>query len=234
MSPRKRSGDKNNKKSGTKDLPQPPSLTKGKPSLFTVLPNLGPPPTSLDDILTRPPFPEPTPHPHTTTKQPSFVPDDLTSDLLHELRQTDFGSSLKTISYVKRPKIPSDKATKTRFLTAKDAYITAGKKYLELEFPENAAMNFTSAILCVFLGEDVFEAAHLIAKLAADLPPSVTDNYSLQGAKLLLKANLIKSTALLAQAEKWLLKDSERLYREDIELINRALRHSETLISTQD
>jgi hypothetical protein len=190
-------------------------------------PNLSHPPSKLQDILTRPPFPESPTKPVRGEKDFSVIQDDLTSDILDELRQADFGSSLHTIPEEKRPHLNLDEVESSRFLAAKDDYLAAGKKHLELNFHENAAMNFSCAILSMFLGLDVFAAAHLIAEIAANLPSSVVDRHIFQGVKLLLKGNLLKNSSFLIQAEKWLLKDTDHLYKEDKDLIHRALRQSE-------
>lgn len=208
-------------------LPRPPSLLDDSYSSVSPPPDLPPAPVVSHDILSRPPFPE-TPNQSSISEQDFInIQDDVTSDILSELRHSDFGSLLEHIPEEKQPKISADEIESTRFMSDKDSYLEAGKKHLELNFVENASMNFSCAILCLFLGKDVFEAAHLIAKVASTLPPSIVNSYVFQGVKILLKANLLKNSSYLEQAEKWLLKDTDHLYKEDIEIIRRALRQSE-------
>ena len=230
MSSLKRSNKKKTTKSDVKDLPQPPSLLDQEYSSLSAPSDLPPPPVQSLDILTRSPFPESPTKPSVRDQDALIIQDNIASDILNELRQEDFGSFLQNIPEEKRPALTIDEVEGPRFLAAKDAYLAAGKKHLELRFYENAAMNYSCAILCMFLARDVFAAAHLMAKLASGIPLSIINNYFYQGAKLLLKGNLLKDHSYLVQAEKWLLKDTNHLYKEDIDLISRALRQSEMII----
>ncbi len=227
MAPPRQPTRRKDDKTDITGLPRPPSLLDNSYSSISPPPDLPPVPIKSQDILSRPPFPE-------TPRQPSIkeedilnIQDDVTTDILKELRHSDFGSFLEHIPEEKQPRITADEIESARFLADKDSYLEAGKKHLELNFVENASMNFSCAILCLFLGEDVFAAAHLIAKIASTLPPSIVNSYFFQGVKLLLKANLLKNASYLDQAEKWLLKDTDHLYKEDTEIIRRALRQSE-------
>ncbi|MHA2225808.1 MAG: hypothetical protein ACXAC8_11425 [Candidatus Hodarchaeales archaeon] len=224
MSPRiKRKSPKSN----TNSLPTPPSLFDQKDNFVRPPSNLPPPPPTIpQDILARPPFPESQSPPFSDERGHLVVSDDITDDILTELRDSDFGSFLKDVTLEKPPEVSVKEVKSTHFSAARDAYVAAGKKHLEMDFFENAAMNYSCAILCEFLGNDVFVAAHLIAELATEFPSAIVNSYVFQGVKLLLKANLLKNSSFLIQAEKWLLKDPNHLYKEDIELINRALRES--------
>ena len=227
MSPPKRPFRRKITKTDVKDLPRPPSAFDQTSSSIFAPPDLPPPPSQSQDILTRPPFPESSTKPLLPDQDSSIIEDDITSDILNELRQTDYGSFLQNVPEEKRPKLTLDDVEGPLFLAAKDAYLAAGNKHLELNFYENAAMNFSCAILSMFLGRDVFVAAHLISELATNIPSSIINSYFFQGAKLLLKGILLKNSSYLVQAEKWLLKDTDHLFKEDTDLIRRALRQSE-------
>ena len=227
MSPSKRSFRKKSIKTDIEDLPRPPSLLDQIDSSFSPPPNLPPPPIESQDILTRPPVPESPTKPFLREQYSFIIQDNITSDILDELRQADFGSFLHTVPEEKRPNLTLDEVESPLFLAAKDAYLAAGKKHLELNFYENAAMNFSCAILSMFLGLDVFAAAHLISEIAVNLPSSIVNSQVFQGAKLLLKGNLLKNSSFLIQGVKWLLKDPDHLYTEDKDLIHRAFRQSE-------
>jgi hypothetical protein len=210
---------------GPPSTPVPPSLSA--PPSLGIPPSFEPPPILSQDILSRPPFPEPPSRPSFVEKETPILENNLTSDILHELRQTGFGSDLlQHIPREKAPPISVDEVTRKEFEDAKVAYLEAGNKHLELSFYENAAVNLSCAVLCVFLGEGVYEASEMMAKLASGLHSAVINSYFFQGVRLLLKSNLTNSTTFFAQAEKWLLKEAEYLYKEDMELIRRAIRQT--------
>ncbi len=215
MSPSNRPIKRKDTKAEIKDLPTPPSVF-GHP----------PPPSQSQDILSRPPLPESPAKPALQAQDVLIIQDNITSDILKELRQGDFGSLLQQVPEEKRQKT-LDEIEGPRFLAAKDDYLAAGEKHFELSFYENAAMNYSCAILSMYLGKDIFTAAHLMSELASMLPPPIVNSYFFQGARLLLKGILLKTPSSLTQAEKWLLKDTDHLYKEDIDLIRRAIRQAE-------
>ncbi|MHA1214050.1 MAG: hypothetical protein ACTSPG_02065 [Candidatus Hodarchaeales archaeon] len=236
MSPPRWAKTKKSDKKKIENLPDPPSF-KNKPSptydnpILSAPPPISPPLPPPQDIIQRPPFPEPTTRPPLEEEEPFQHLDSVTNEILDELRKTDFGSFLQTVPKEEESKISSDEVNKKYYEAAKSAYLSAGQKHIELNFYENAARNFSCAVLCAFLGESVFEAAHLAAELAPSLPAAVLDSNSMQGVKFLLKANLLKSKNLLKQAETWLFKNKQYLYKEDEELIIRAIKHSEMEIA---
>jgi len=211
-----------------KIIPSTPPLPDREESSFTEPPGLPHPPTFPQNISTRLPFPESPPLPQIKTEIQEYtpVPDDLTTDLLDELHQTGFGSYLQDTPDEKAPMRTIDEVTRNHYLAAKDDYLAAGNKHLEMKFYENAAVNFSCAILCAFLGEDVFKASHLISELASEIHSSVINSQFFQGTRVLLKANLIRNPPFLYQAEKWLLGNIDNLYQEDKELIHRAIQVS--------
>ena len=227
MSPPKRPSRRKETKTDIRNLPTPPSVFDHPPSSISPPTDLPPPPSQSPDILSRPPLPETLAESVLQEPDAVIIQDNITSDILNELRQEDFGSFLQHIPEVKR-QLTLDEIEGPRFLAAKDAYLAAGRKHLELNFYENAAMNFSCAILSMYLGKDVFAAAHFMSELGSKLPPLIVNSYFFQGARMLLKGILLKSPSYLDQAEKWLLKDTDHLYKEDIDLIRRALRQAET------
>ncbi|MFX0206551.1 MAG: hypothetical protein ACFFDT_11250, partial [Candidatus Hodarchaeota archaeon] len=135
-----------------------PPISDHEESPFARPPELPSPPAFPQNISTRPPFPEPPPLPQVETEIQGHPPvqDDLTTDLLDELRQTGFGSYLQDTPDEKAPMRTIDEVTRNHYFAAKEDYLAAANKHLDMEFYENAAVNFSCAILCVFLGEDVF------------------------------------------------------------------------------
>ena len=211
------------KKGKIRDLPQPPSLSSSVEPPET----LSPPPDFPQQMIKRPPFPEPSSQSVAKELESMVVADDITGDILDELKNLGFGAILETVT-VKEPPSPSrDEIEYKIFMEAKNVYLGAGRKHLELGFKENAAMNFSCAILCAYLAKDEFEASHIIAELASELTVEIINNHAFQGAKILLKANLLKDPALLNHAKHWLLKNSDNLYKEDKDIILRAIHQSE-------
>lgn len=226
MSPSKHPTKRKDTKIDIDTLPKPPSVFDHPPSSIFTPSGLPPPPSQSQDILSRPPLPESPAKSALHKPDAVIIQDNITSDILNELRREDFGSFLQQIPEGKR-QLTLDEIEGPRFLAAKDDYLAAGRKHLELNFYENAAMNYSCAILSMYLGKDVFTAAHLMSELAIMLPPPIVNSYFFQGAKLLLKGILLKNPSYIDQAEKWLLKDTDHLYNEDIELIRRTLRQAE-------
>ena len=107
-------------------------------------------------MIKRPPFPESSSQSAAKELESMVVADDLTGDILDELKNLGFGAVLETVT-VKEPPSPSrDEVEHKIFMEAKDVYLGAGRKHMELGFKENAAMNFSCAILCIFLAKDEF------------------------------------------------------------------------------
>jgi hypothetical protein len=210
------------KKGKLKDLPEPPSLDP----IIEPPAHLPPPPEFSRQIVQRPPFPEPQKRQPSESADSMAIADDLTGDLLDEIRELGFGAFLDPIPLEKTPEPSFDERTSARYLEAKDVYLDAGRKHQELDFTQNAAMNYSCAILCSFLGKDVFEASHIIKELASTLPPPIINNFAFQGVKMLLKANLLNDFSLLDHAKNWLLKNSDHLYKEDKDVILRAIKQS--------
>ena len=230
MNPPLRRSKKESKKDFIEELPHPP------PPVNSFFPppktesDLISPPTLSDEILTRPPIAE---EPSILEDDETFlahIEDDITMDILQELEESRFGSILKTIPPREPVIIKPEALAIQQFKAAKDAYLTAASKHLELKFYENASSLYSCAILCVFLSEGVFQAAHLMKKLGGELPAGIVKSYIFQGVKMLLKAYLLKHPTYLRQAKEWLFKDPDHMYREDQELIHRAIQITENVI----
>ncbi|MHA2202930.1 MAG: hypothetical protein ACW991_04520, partial [Candidatus Hodarchaeales archaeon] len=204
MSPSNRPIKKKDTKAEKRDLPTPPSVFEHPPSSSSPPSDLPPPPSQFQKILSRPPLPESPSKPALQEQDALIIQDNITSDILNELRRGDFSSLLQHVPE-REYQLTLDEIEGPRFLAAKDDYLAAGNKHLELNFYENAAMNFSCAILSMYLGKDVFTAARLMSELASKLPPPIVNSYFFQGARLLLKGILLKNPSSLAQAEKWLL-----------------------------
>jgi len=238
MSPPKSNKGKKDSKDSVETLPEPPRIDEfnGPPTdgLKADPPqNLIPPPLSPELILNRLPLPE-LPYSQKSTQDHSFVvSNNISGEILEELRKTDFGSFLQSAPKEFGPKISPDEFTQRKYKKAKEAYLSAGKKHLELGFFKNATMHFSSAILCVFLSESVFEAAHLASDLAPKLPLSILNDDTLQGVKLLLKGTLLNNMELIDTSESWLFSLNEYMYAEDKSLFQNALKHAKKLIRSK-
>ena len=233
MSPVLRRPKKKQARVSITDLPSPPSLEDELFDESLQYPILSPPPTLPEEILTRPPLLEEQAHTSIETISSMYIEDDITSDILRELAESGFGSDLSSIPAKKPVVLHIEEFAIEQFRAAKDAYLTAGKKHLELNFNENASSLYSCAVLCVFLSEDAFQAAHLMKELGTKLPSELVRSHIFQGVKLLLKANLLRDISYLKQAEKWLFYDTNHMYKEDQELIYRAIHESKLAIKTQ-
>jgi hypothetical protein len=187
--------------------------------------NLPPLPLFSKDISSRPPFPE-LPRSNQKLIDEEAFSDDPATDILEEMRRSGFGKDvLHSTPDEKAPPPPSREIDRERYTTAKKAYLEAGEKHLGMKFIDNAALNYSCAVICTLLGESKYEASTLMRRLSTELPKNIVNSEFFQGAKLLLKANLLEDAKFLAKAEKWLLKDEDRLFPEDKDLIYRAVRH---------
>ncbi|MFW9779730.1 MAG: hypothetical protein ACFFE8_12825 [Candidatus Heimdallarchaeota archaeon] len=188
---------------------------------------LTPPPLFSKDISSRPPFPElPGSDRRLIDEEAYSFSDDPATDILEEMRRSGFGKDvLHSTPDEKAPPPASQEIDRERYSTAKKAYLEAGEKHLGMQFIDNAALNYSCAVICTLLGENKYEASALMRRLSTELPKTIVNNEFFQGAKLLLKANLLEDAKFLAKAKGWLLRDEERLFPEDKDLIYRAIRH---------
>ena len=239
MSPLKLYKGKKETKERVEPLPEPPRIDEFKPPPVNNLKSNSSqhsflPPLSPELILNRLPLPEPPLHQSTINNHSFLESNNVSGEILEELRKTDFGSILQSVPKEFGPKISPNEVTRRKYVKAKEAYLSAGEKHLELGFIKSAAIHFSSAILCVFLGESVFDAAHLAADLAPKLPSSVLANKTFQGVKLLLKGTLLKNKELIDNSKSWLSSLDEYMYAEDKILFHNALQHAKDLILSKN
>ena len=226
MVPTIRRTKKRSEKNSTAKLPVIPDLS-------TDSSHLPPPPILSNDILSRPPLLE---EPNTSELKTSdlLISDgEYSDDILSELEESDF-SSVLTATPPKEPvTFQAESLIVEQYRAATDAYLTAGDKHLELEFLENAAVNYSCAVLSVFLSEDAFKAANLMNVLSKKIPGSILRSHRFQGVRMLLKANLLKNPEFLVKAEEWLFLNFENLYKEDQVLIRRAMLYAKKSIEEE-
>jgi hypothetical protein len=67
-------------------------------------------------------------------------------------------------------------------------------------------------------------------ELGEKLPVGIVKSYIFQGVKMLLKAYLLKHPTYLRQAKEWLVKDPHHMYKEDQELLHRAIKVTENVV----
>lgn len=223
MVPTIRRIEKRSKKSSTVELPTPPNSRNDS----SYLP---PPPILSNVILSRPPLLEKPQSSNLQTKVDISSDGEYSPDILLELEQSGFGSFLKAIPQKKPVYFRAESLIIKQFRAATEAYLTAADKHLELNFVENAAVNYSCAVLCVLLSEDVFQAASLMKELGEKVPSSILRSQIFQGVKNLLKAYLLKNPEFLVKAEEWLFSDNEHMYKEDGILLRRAISHAEKFI----
>ena len=230
MSPLLRRPKKKSEKAPIEELPHPPPPVNDFFSPPRANSDFIPPSSLPDEILMRPPLAEEPFQREDDNTLLAYIEDDITMDILQELEESRFGSFLKTAPPKEPVVIEPEALAIQQFKAAKDAYLTAASKHLELKFYENASSLYSCAIICVFLSEGVFQAAHLMKELGGRLPAGIVKSYMFQGVKMLLKAYLLKHPSYLRQAKEWLFETPDHLYREDQEIIHRAIRVTENVI----
>ncbi|MFX0205472.1 MAG: hypothetical protein ACFFDT_05755 [Candidatus Hodarchaeota archaeon] len=180
-------------------------------------PNLPPPPPLTGKVPVQPrqqPAKEPVP----------LFDDNLASEIHAELRQRDFGSTMKKAPERKAVSLSSDDLAKQHFRNAKQEYVEAGNKHLELNFFDNAATNFACAILCDLIGEGIEEARHTMLNFGSTVPSAVAENNFFDSVRLLLEAVRTKNHTFLTRAEKLIKKNMGHLYPEDVAMVEKALK----------
>jgi len=223
MVPTIRRNKKRTKKNSTSEIPPPPNFNVDSSTL-------PPPPILSNDILSRPPLVE---NQISSKKQTEVLlssEGEYSPDILLELEKSGFRSILKATPTGKSVNFRAETLAIQQFRDASKAYLTAANKHLELNFLENAAVNYSCGVLCALLSEDVFQAAHLMKELGEIIPLSILRSQIFQGVKMLLKANLLKNPEFLVKAEEWLFSDLDHLYKEDQILIRRAILYTEKIL----
>ncbi|MFX0087263.1 MAG: hypothetical protein ACFFAU_16555 [Candidatus Hodarchaeota archaeon] len=208
----------------TTELAGPPRKTEFielPPSGLGGHPNLPPPPIFSIKPPFKPSFSSEEPIETTT---PLFGSEDVTDEILDELKQKSFGSGLAKAPTRKAERKSADELAKRHFQDAKQNYIEAAKKHLELNFHDNAAVNFACATLCDLIAEGVKTARCTISELNTDMPSTVQDNVIFENVQLLIEATLKKNQIFLNRAEKALKSNMGHLYPEDIAIIESGLK----------
>lgn len=182
-------------------------------------PNLPPPPPIFGKVSSQPPL---------GSQQPEKAPvplfdEELTSEIHAELRQKGFGSAMKKAPERKAISVPTEDLTKSHFRESKQEYIEAGNKHLELNFYDNAATNYSCAILCDLIGEGWQTARRTMSNLSSGIPSEVVENNFFDNVRLLLEAIRTKNFTFLSRAEKFLKKNIDHLYPEDVAMVEKAI-----------
>ena len=145
-----------------------------------------------------------------------------------ELRQREFGSTMKKIPEREAVSLSTQDLAKQHFRNSKQEYIEAGNKHLELNFYDNTATNYACAILCDFLGEGWQTARQTMLNLSSGIPSAVVENNFFDSVRLLLEAIRAKNYTFLTRAENFLKKNMEHLYPEDVAMVEKAIKTART------
>ncbi|UCG02277.1 MAG: hypothetical protein JSW11_22135 [Candidatus Heimdallarchaeota archaeon] len=180
-------------------------------------PNLPPPPPFARKVPAQPP--------QQPAKAPVPIFDDNLADEIHtELRQRDFGSTMKKTPEREAVHLSTDDLTKQHFRNSRQEYIEAGNKHLELNFYGNAATNYACAILCDLIGEGIQKARHTMLTLVSTVPSAVTENNFFDSVRLLLEAIRTKNYTFQTRAENLIKKNMGHLYPEDVAMVEKAIK----------
>ena len=185
---------------------------------FTAPPNLPPPPPFNGNVPSHSPQQQ-----HTRGPMPIFD-DDLANEIHAELRQRDFGSTMKKIPEKEPVSISTEDLAKRHFQSSKHEYIEAGNKHLELNFYDNAATNYACAILCELISEGVENARRTMSNLMFNVPSSVVENNFFDNVRLLLESIRSKNYTFLTRAESFLRRNMDHLYPEDVAIVEKAIK----------
>jgi hypothetical protein len=183
-------------------------------------PNLPPPP---ELSAKQPPQPFTGPGEPIKTTAPLFGSETVTDEILDELKHRSFGSGLEKAPTKRIERKTADELAKRHFQETKKNYVEAGKKHLELNFHDNAAVNFACAILCDLIAEDVETARRTMSQLSTNMPSTVMDNVIFESVRLIVEATRTKNHSFLTRVEKTLQSSMGQLYPEDIAIIERGL-----------
>lgn len=221
------------------ELQEPPRL-EGPPREVSKDLYQGPP---REDIFSHPNLPPPPAFGNTqysssssinkSTKEqinPLFGDENITDDILRELKQTSFGSDLEKAPAQKSERITVEEFNKTRFQETKQNYIAAGNKQLELNFYENAAINFACAILLDLISEGYEAASQTKTDLSRRKPAAMLDNPIFDSVRLIIEAVKTRNYTFFSRAEKNLMSRLEGMYPEDAAIIDSGLKAAKALL----
>lgn len=206
--------------------PREPSVFKGpprqsQPTNLTGPSNLPPPPPLSGKTPPQPPLSS---EPSTQAPAPLFGDETTSEEILAELRQKKFGAGMKKVPERKAVSLSTNDLAKRHFQDTRKNYIEAGKKLLELNFYDNVATNYACAILCDLIGEGWQTARRTMTDLSTGIPSAVMDNTIFDSVRQIIEAIRTKNFTFLTRAEKTIKSDTDRLYPEDIAIIEKALK----------
>jgi hypothetical protein len=184
-------------------------------------PNLPPPPAFSTGQQQPPPSIYEKPVEKTTSL---FGNEAITDDILGELKQKKFGSGLEKTPTQKIQHKTVDELARRHFQETKKNYIDAGQKHFEMNFHDNASINFACAILCDYIADGVESARRTMSQLSSGMPSSIRDNIFYESTRLLIEAARTKSFPFLTKAEKTFMSNIGKLYPEDAAIVETALK----------
>ncbi|MHA1979084.1 MAG: hypothetical protein ACW98I_19425 [Candidatus Hodarchaeales archaeon] len=163
-------------------------------------------------------------------QSPSFGAEQVSDDILEELKMKDFNPNL-----VKAPPkrfIPKsdDDLKKQHLQESKREYFEAANKQLELNFYDNAATYIACGVLCILISDGLDVARSSLSKLSSSLPSNVLDNVILDNVRLLLDSTKNRNFTFLKRAEKTLNSNLQQLYPEDIAIIESGIKTAKSLL----
>ncbi|MFX0119152.1 MAG: hypothetical protein ACFFBQ_04280 [Promethearchaeota archaeon] len=204
-----------------------------------------PPPITGPPVYEGPPR-EPSPHPSELPTPPPFIRtdpsdkpiksqqpvqaqtpifnDDLAEEIHAELRKRDFGSGMKKAPERQAVSVSTEDLAKRHLRDAKQEYIAAAEKHLELNFFDNAATNFACAVLCDLMAEGWQVARESMTKLTSVVPSAVIENSFFDSVRFLLEAIRTKNYTFFTRAERSLQQSMQHLYPEDAAMVQKAIK----------
>ncbi len=191
-----------------------------------------PPATNHVKVSSSSPFDADLKPPTVREEIPPPFEDNLTQDLLNEIKSTlDVGYDLQK-PIVKPPDLlsilPSERE---KYEQSSKDYLLAARKFYESELYMLAASNYAFSILCKFLASTPKDAvSYMVSDLKDEIGrPEIENQLPLAAIKLYFKAILLKEKKYLDYTEKWLL-EIPKLSPEEEFLIKEAIKRAHALI----
>jgi len=197
--------------------PKAAELQKGSHSGLLNLP--APPPLGEQGALT----PPGTAGSLSNAPTPIFGSEEASEDILSELKSKSFGSGLAKAPEHRFERKSVDELTHRHFQETRQSYIDAGNKHLELNFYDNAAINFGCAIFCDLISGGIEAARRSINDLSSGMPSGVIENTIYDSVRLVIEATRTRNFTFLNRAERILQNNLGKLYPEDAAIIERGL-----------
>jgi hypothetical protein len=155
---------------------------------------------------------------------PSFGADEVSNEILEELKIKDFRPDLVKAPPKKFVPRSNEDLKRHRLQETKREYLEAANKQLELNFFDNAAIYTACAILCILISDGLDVARSSMSKLSPSLPSGVLDNVIFENVRILLDSTRNKNFTFLSRAEKALRSNMQQLYPEDIAIIESGIK----------